>query len=367
MLKTQKTLDKHFLNGNFAAYGQASDELRENLDNAKKAVLNGFSTWVKYPASLRENQEFLNYLLDNKLYMAFGSLISTDEKTFTEDMCKQYITHYLVETLKSCRGYNLKWIIERFHDNRDMAKFIFSNMDNVPGSSSYFCLLDDELRDDEDFVKELAEKTVSILGEAGGKLRANRDFMIEMVKKNPDAYQYSSPELFEDEEVAEIAVTAKASNIVNVEPTVTNYKALALAAVKVDGTLIQFLHNLTDDEDVAREAINQNGIAYLDLSSRLQAKQEFVEIGIKSEAAEQVYHAAPDCIKADESIAIEALKNGAKYIDVPFTIAGNKELLRVAVKNDDMAIYYGMMSFSKVLEELAAEEKTDALEAAKTA
>ena len=158
----------------------------------------------------------------------------------------------------------------------------------------------------------------------------NKEYVLEMVKKQGSLLDYASDELKNDKEVV-------------------------LAAIQQDGNALEFAgKKLKDDKEVVLESIKKVGWTACYVSSRLSDDKEVMLDAVKIDGQELYY--ASKQLRDDYDVVLTAVKNKGLILKYASKrLRANREIAEAAVANDKRAIEY--ISDENLKAELSKEEE----------
>ena len=151
------------------------------------------------------------------------------------------------------------------------------------------------------------------LSKAPSWMKADRNFMIEVVKQNGYAVKHASDELRADQ-------------------------AIVMAAVKQHGWALRYASNkLKNDRDIVMAAVKKYGYPLRHASDELKADRDIVMAAVKQNGP--ALHWASNEMKANRDIVMEAVKqNGRALQYASAEMKANQDIVMEAVKQDEDAL-----------------------------
>jgi hypothetical protein len=148
----------------------------------------------------------------------------------------------------------------------------------------------------------------------------DKDFVIKLVKRNPNSLDYAPEEVRADRAVALTALLVPERGWTAVDNLPTELRSdrdIGLYLVKQSGWALKYLPELQDDRDVVLAAVKQRGDAFKLASQELRADQEILREALTTglsdplhaslSASEILDHAAPEL--REKSEFLELVKN----------------------------------------------------------
>ena len=184
------------------------------------------------------------------------------------------------------------------------------------------------------------------------KLFGNPDFVLDVVKYNPDMLRYASPTLKADRKIVLAAIAKKPSNLYLVAPKfradreIVHFAVerdgcvqkpasdelkedpeIVLAAVRQDGCAFQYARRLRSDPDFVLKVLGVDGKAFQYVDSRLKSNPEFIKRAVKSYG--MVLRSLDKNLRADREIVTLALKQDSKvWYYLPRELTRNKDFVQ---------------------------------------
>ena len=331
-------------------HGYALQYASEELRNDKDVVI----------TAVGHNGNALQYAseeLQNDKDMAMAALINSTEAF-----------EYVSERLQSDKEFILHAIGQKDEDavDDDLDSYI---SDNIP----------EKLKADKDFVLEMVKVNGMVLGCVSDELKVDKDVVMLAVKNNGKAYAHFEweDETFYDKEII-LAATSNGGtpSIINIFTLdeeffdkIFNYRpnAAYLARIEAEDCIGQTWKNkigqswadvkkpkrqITGDREFALRGVKKGLI--LDVSLCRQAgivfDKEIILYQLKNckdkiQATSSIINHAPEEFKADKEIALEAVKNTWLAL-LPHNISdelilSDKEIIMEGMKHSPDALYYG--------------------------
>jgi len=316
--------------------------------------------------------EYLNKVRDGVEYSATVYNLNTMEKSIYIGALKE--TRPMSDYEKAKYGE-----IKKSNKSKDKSTLI----NIIINDNNKYCDLDEELKNDIEFNKDLIKKSYSLgyfnffndnirnseeiidlaLSKSGDVLeflpieyKSNKEIVMNALNKSPDAIKFVSDELKKDKDIAQ--VICKSPNalkymdksifedkefikkIITINPSVLNIlddkykddKEIVLLFIKYLGHYGEPLRcvsvRLQDDIDVVKKAVINNGISLRNASSRLQDNKEIVMEAIRSDGNSLRY--ASDRLKRDKDIIDYIIEHSINSLN----IIEDKELIMSLLKED---------------------------------
>lgn len=137
---------------------------------------------------------------------------------------------------------------------------------------------------DREFAMEVAGYCPDILKKMGPDWRRNREFVREMIEKNPACYEHADWRLRRDREITFRAVRLLPENIRHADYILRKERDLMLMAVARNGMLLFYAdERLKDDEEAVRKAVASAPLALRYASPRLQEDRELIKLAERKE------------------------------------------------------------------------------------
>lgn len=199
----------------------------------------------------------------------------------------------------------------------------------------YFKNIDDELKNDKDFILTAVQEIRGILFLAPKQFQDDKEVIIAAVQKNGCELYDASKRLRDDKEVVLAAVKQAGEALQWASKQLQDDKEVVMEAVKQNCEALQYAsERLQDDRDVVMEAVKSGKAIFSALrysSKRLQDDKEIVLVAIKKDKSALQY--ASGRLRSDkEVIAIAIRKNNSALEYVSEEFWNNEELFSIVIE-----------------------------------
>ena len=180
--------------GNETAFKHASEDLRNDKDMALLAVSKKHFAYAYIGDSLKQDKDVAIAALQSGYYRD-GNFSSPGGWIAKELMADPEIAHYAIET----DTFNFTYLPEAMQHDKEMA------LKTVELYGHALRLMPDEFKADKDVVMAAVKQRPSdgrIVGEADSALRADKDFMMQVIQVSPNSFKQATKELRADKEFA---------------------------------------------------------------------------------------------------------------------------------------------------------------------
>jgi hypothetical protein len=145
-----------------------------------------------------------------------------------------------------------------------------------------------------------------LFGALNPGLTKNKEFVLELVKKDGTNLQYASDELMRDEHVVLVATNQTARAILSMAPDLQDDKNFLKELLKPDGTRLYYFENKWKrDRDVVTAAVNQNGMALQYARGLLNRDRGLVLAAVNQNG--NALRAASETLKGDLDVVTAAV------------------------------------------------------------
>lgn len=275
---------------------------QEQYDQTIDLVKADIKNLVNVSEEMRNNLHFANYIINN--------IIKKNPEAF----------QYLSEEIKNDENIILKAVRE----NADVFEYA-----------------SDRLKDNEEFIEIMLDKSNIIYKFSSDRLKYNMSFINKAVNNNRGIHvlKYVPDSIKEDQSFMEKMIDVRGFALNYFPDKYRLDKKYLLRAIKNNGgNLLKYLpENLTDDDDIAFAAVNDNGsVTYL--SDRLKDNEELGLIAVKHSGYNLQY--LSNKLKNNQQIVDLAIKHEITYLDE----AGDE------IKND-FAFMFNVLIYANINKE----------------
>lgn len=252
------------------AFEFASETLRNDREVAYAAIQSNGSALKFVSPQLTEDNELCSMAVEfNALCLQYTNFSFKDNEQNVLNAIKNNseVFGFASERLRNNRetvlaaisqhGHLLQYAGLEFKNTKDLAMTALetSKEGHIPNLVKSLSL---ELRNDKDVIFKAANKNVGALEHASPEIKAERSFMLSLVKNHPYCFNYMNNELKNDKELIDIALS---------QPNPTGSPNDVLKSLSDD---------FKDDKEIVKKAVQQSGMVLRHASTRLRNDKEFV-------------------------------------------------------------------------------------------
>ena len=279
-------------------------EQLEEVQNILLAKLRKMVDGRYYIREVQEKEKQTTYMIfdvDEEIFVS-------DEKgkpiVFnTKEEAKQYIDEMKTKTIK--KDEEKEKVPESGTKNANELINAFRNAIDESGKAIYESRNENELGN---AIRNSINKENKVLNE----LRANKEVMIEEVRKNGYALDEASEELQNDKDVVIEAVRETGNALQFASDELQNDKDVVIEAVKKDGNALQFAsEELQNDKEVVIEAVKTDGNALQFASEKLQNDKDVVIVA--TEQNKNAIQYASDELQEDEEFMHSIVSKNSEH------------------------------------------------------
>ena len=170
--------------------------------------------------------------------------------------------------------------------------------------------------------------------------QGHQGVLLEAVRQNGSALQFTSETLRSDREVVLEAVRQNGSALQFASETLWSDRKVVLEAVEQNGFALQFAsETLRSDRDVVLEAVRQNGSALQFASETLWSDREVVLEAVRQNGSALQF--ASEDLLSDRKVVLEAVEqNGFALQFASETLRSDREVVREAVRQNGFALQF---------------------------
>ncbi|EFC43556.1 predicted protein [Naegleria gruberi] len=279
------------------------------------------------PYSLRNNKEFvLAALLLNGRALEF---VSDELKNDFDVMVQALAEIYAIKHIPHC-----------FQDLELMKQLIMKR-------NSVLELAPFTLIDNKEFIIELMRKDGMLIYYASHRLRMDRDVVLAAVSQNSEALTYVPNEFVVDKEILIEAANHKQNQsfLYLASDNLKSDREFVLEIVKKQGLALQYVHpSLQSDKVIVKEALASIEESFMYASSALREDTGFIVELVKEGYPSVLEYAAID---VDRDMAMSLIKINGHCLKYLQRLYPDEEMEKEAVKQNGFAFEYSDLLFEE--------------------
>jgi len=218
----------------------------------------------------------------------------------------------------------------------------------------------------EDFLNELTKLAMgdssvySLLEQSASSVRANRQCVLEAVKKNGLALDVAAGTCKADKEIVLAAVTqdGDAFSYVKKTATIWNEKSFVLPLVMMQGSALQYAKTqLKDNKQVVLAAVSNRGTALLYASNDMKQDQDVVLAAVQQDGSSLQY--ASEELRKNSKVVLEAVRKTPRALKYALDgLDQDPDCLKATGIWDQSALSYSRKEHAILRVKLSLVEKT---------
>jgi hypothetical protein len=280
----------------------ADESLKKDKEVVLMAVYNDPRTLKFADKSLQDDRAFILEILDKKYSWNKSRYISERRRQRGISIDEGYILLYLNKNLKRDKEIILK---------------------AVKGNALEIIDVDQDLLDDDVFVKEILTQNGSAFEFLNKKQRGNENLALSAVLKTPDAIQFVTNKLWNNRDFVLKAVKQNASTLVYIKESYRKDREIVLAAVnnpEIVNTTRYESKAKREDKEIGRTVPLRGKPTYIYyvsafefIDQSLRNDREIVTIAVKKKG--NLLKFASESMKKDKEVVLAAIKNSVSALE----------------------------------------------------
>jgi hypothetical protein len=171
---------------------------------------------------------------------------------------------------------NLTLISESIYDN---PEFMLASLKNVILPS--WGKMSEEMKNDEKFFKQALHIRPESYQFASEKLKKDKAFSLNALKRDGDVFVHLPSYLKEDLELVMVAIKSRPKVLKLMSESIKDNKEVVMNAIKAKGDVLQYAsERLRDDEEVVIRAIKNSSPSFSFASDRIKDNKEIAQLAI---------------------------------------------------------------------------------------